>query len=138
MNLMRTIQKGEDYEWVESLFRSGPYSNADGATRVPSWPIRFPFPFRLNHDPTRSYLYMVYCGVIHGYGLVSHIELHDGDDVGTGALPIRPGHVAVLDGPLLRMPFVLHRRGFQNIRYVPCDLHLLSETDARVALAAIR
>jgi hypothetical protein len=122
MNVLRTIQRGEDEGWVRLLLRRGPHRGRV----VPAYPPRFPLPFKPRRPLERCYLYLVYKGQVFGYGVVSRVARHPGTRVGTRQQSVRPGHDIHIAGPLKAFPFALPCRGFTGLRYTTKALHRLT------------
>ena len=122
MNILRTIPWDEKPEWVELMFKVGPHAEPG----APTYPLDFPLPFKLSQDVSGGFLYVIYRSKIIGYAKVHHVEPHNGHHVGSDDRPMKSGDNIFLDGPLVRMPFVLAHKGFQGIHYSETNLHDLA------------
>jgi hypothetical protein len=142
MNILRTAQKEEDPKFIEYFFTSErPKEVPPGWKRFPSYPLRFPFPFKFKEDVEGGYLYIVYRGRIIGYGLIESVEPHQGLQVGSKppciGKNVKPGDVVVIKGPLTRMPFEIACRGFVNFRYIEDNLHELTFDSAQRVISKL-
>lgn len=135
MNVIRTIRKEEDSRWVNLLFSAGPHTAFDATGRIPYHPPVFPFAGDFHEPVVGGFLYVVFRGTIVGYGKISSLRPHFGEDVGIEAEPVAEGEEVVLEDHLSKMPFHLDCRGFTGRRYVEQDLHEMTAVDAQAVIA---
>jgi hypothetical protein len=135
MNILRTVQKIEHPGHIELFFTSERPEKSPYGTRLPSFPLRFPFPFRFREHVKGGYLYLVYRNKIVGYGLIASVVEHHDAKTGSNppivGKPVRPGEAAVIDGTLIHMPLEIHCRGFVGVRYTKHNLHELDLASAQ-------
>lgn len=136
MNLIRTIQAGEQQSWVNLLFVPGPHKGS----WVPLYPFRLPFPCRLRQGLVNGYVYLLYQRRLVGYGIIEKVVPRQSAMlVGTNKQSVRSGDTVVIDGVYKRMPTALQQveaRGFMGPRYTNLDLHTLTPNAVRAALTA--
>jgi hypothetical protein len=127
MNALRTIQAKEEESRMRRLMKRGPHRGRN----VPSYPPRFPLPFKPRPPLVDGYVYVIYRGVVFAYGRISQVRRHGGTHVGTRKQPVRAGYKLCIKGPLKRFPFTLGCKGFRRLRYSPRLLHRLKPSAAR-------
>jgi len=132
VNILRTIKKEENPEWVALFFKQGPHIGG-----TPNYPPNFPLPGHLRGVKIGAFLYVVFRWQIIGYGQVAQIRPHYGNRVGTPNYQVRVGDELVLIGPLIRMPVALRCRGFQGFRTTSVDLHLVAQTAAQAEITRL-
>lgn len=134
MNLLRTIQRTEQQDWIDTLFTAGPYPGKV----APLYPRQLPFPFRLRQNVAGGTVYLVYKGTIIAYGAIAQVTyMSSTRPVGSQLQPVKPGDNVILRGAYSPMPTILAQvqmRGFMGPRYTHQDLHTLSAGALRKAL----